>query len=86
MALVRLPDGKFKTALVLDSIDVRIKSDFDIPSMSWSITEFTEEHLTIRIEFAQAEILSKDVQELPSLIVTFWDTQFFRSKQTGLFV
>lgn len=53
----------------------------DSIGFSWSITDYTEDSLKLKIEFDEAESVSSDFEHNDSIVVTFWDTQYFKSKK-----
>ena len=53
----------------------------DSIGFTWNVTDYTEEYLKLKIEFEDAESISSDFEFNDQIVVTFWDTKYFKSKK-----
>lgn len=68
----------------LGAVEVHLEDQYqdkiEGAGVTWEITAYSEDSLKIKIKFSDASSLSRDFERGDSLVVTFWDTQYFKNK------
>lgn len=83
-------DIEYRRMLLLDAIQVQVKSDLDLEERSemsdsgtnftWDVINFNRDFIWLQIDFENPENLD-DFSSKDFLTITFWGVEFFKSFQ-----